>query len=120
MTAPQQHQQIVITQSTEEDKALIHKLQLDIKKKLQENRQLEADLHKMSNMMTTSFSQKEVVKNLKKEYLRMKDLLDQRDKKIMDLMDTEKVEREKREQLIHDLQSISDARNGNDEEIAKI
>jgi hypothetical protein len=38
----------------------------------------------------------------------------------MDLMETEKVEREKREQLIQDLQSISDARNGNDEEIAKI
>lgn len=89
MTAPQQRQQIVITQSTEEDKALIHKLQLDIKKKLQENRQLEADLHMMSNKMTTSFSQKEVVKNLKKEYHRMKDLLDQRDKKIMELMETE-------------------------------
>ena len=50
--------------------------------------------------MTQSFSQKEVVKNLKKEYNRMQDLVEQRDKKISELMETERIDREHKEQLI--------------------
>jgi hypothetical protein len=38
-------------------------------------------------MMTQSYSQKEVVKNLKKEYNRMKGLVEQRDQKITELME---------------------------------
>jgi Skp family chaperone for outer membrane proteins len=58
----------VIEQATSaEDKALIDRLRNEIKQRQQENKKLETEIARVNKMLTGSYSQKEVVKNLNTE-----------------------------------------------------
>ena len=114
--SPQQ-QQIVIHESLKEDKDAILRLRNEIKNKIAENRKLEAEITRMTKIMATSLSEKEVVKNLKREIDRQKKLLVERDRQINELMQRENMDGGQKEEIMRDLEIVRQERDHHAQEI---
>jgi len=88
--------------------------------KQSENKKLETEFARVNKLLVGSHGEKEIVKSLKLEIDRQKHLIETRDKKVSELMESEKVGREHKNQIIKDLESIKGERDQNAGEIKKI
>ena len=101
---------IIIHELSDEDKTLIDNLHKEIKGKQKENQVLEEQLTQVQKMLTSSVNESKVIRSLKEEISRQKTLLVERDHKVTELLESEKLGREHKESILKDLELVKGQR----------